>query len=392
MQTYHVQLLKLLATLCLTVATLLAAESDATSLTASDDLQKNETAPDAEELQPLSGERNMSGIADVDTSAYIDRAGQAKVWSDIAPDAWPEQDFSVLLDVLPALYGIQDARKLPNSKKQLSDSSSRPAPSVNSQNPLLGNADRPAWNVRPTYALTAAELREQLQQPRPPRLVDLRRKEDFRQFRMAGSLNIPSFALTTKGFLKRRPFVLLDEGYDPQGLDMLCEELRQAGFEARFLYGGLKAWNASGATLEGDVFAQRTLDRMPVAAFRNGLTDEHRVLVALNDRLPLVDFPQAVTLPYRGDPQEWIKRLEDMAAQWTERPKLFSVVLLSRFGKEYDELAGALRTSRLPNLFVLEGGLQAYQDLLSRELVAQERGSASTDALTGCPNCRLGCQ
>lgn len=375
---------------CLTGAMVLATGGEAASLT------EQGVLPREGSLQTVSSfeERGTPVIAGLERPASIDRSGTAHAWSEIAEDAWPARDFSDLLDVLPALYGIREAYTLSDSVKR-SDSSSRmslPAPSIDASHSLPDRRDQSTQTLRPPYALTAAELREQLQQPRPPRLVDLRRQEDFAHFRLAGSLNIPRAVLKTKGFLKHRPFVLLDEGYEPHAMETLCEELRQAGFEARFLYGGLTAWKASGADLDGDRFAQHALVRMPVSAFRNGLTDERRLIVALDNALSRSDVPQAVTLPYHGDPQTWLRRLEDTLAHRTGQPDLWSVVIVSRFGDAYRDLEPALRASRVPNVFLLEGGWQAYRDLLSREIVAREPGSASTDAPIGCPNCQLSCQ
>jgi rhodanese-related sulfurtransferase len=118
-------------------------------------------------------------------------------------------------------------------------------------------------------------------------LIDVRGPQAFEQVRIPGSLNIPLFAVKTKAFLKDKPLVLVDEGFRPRRLADACDQLRQAGFEARFLFGGLNAWRTRSANfnllrsaklalprsahvnllpLQGDVFAQNALNTMPPQA------------------------------------------------------------------------------------------------------------------------------
>lgn len=94
-------------------------------------------------------------------------------------------------------------------------------------------------------------------------LVDVRSKSEFEKFRIPGSINIPLFAIKTKTFLKSKSLILVNEGYNPGQLQQECEVLEHAGFHVRVLYGGFNAWKEQGYTLDGDIFAQSKLNRIP---------------------------------------------------------------------------------------------------------------------------------
>jgi hypothetical protein len=85
---------------------------------------------------------------------------------------------------------------------------------------------------------------------------------------MGHSWAVPLFTIKTKGFLKSTPFVLINEGYYYGQLEQECKRLRDPGFTAVWiLNGGLNAWRQKGAPLNGDIFAQKELNRMPPQVF-----------------------------------------------------------------------------------------------------------------------------
>ena len=141
---------------------------------------------------------------------------------------------------------------------------------------FLVRAGRSTAHPLPAYAVSVDTVMQRLQEPQDLFLVDVREERQFAQVRISGSLNIPLFAVKTKAFLKTKPVVLIDEGYRPHHLEETCEQLTQAGFEAQFLFGGLNAWRTRSANfnlppLQGDVFAQNVLNRMPPqASFAEG--------------------------------------------------------------------------------------------------------------------------
>ena len=152
----------------------------------------------------------------------------------------------------------------------------------------------------PAYAVSVDTVMQRLQEQQDLFLVDVREERQFAQVRIPGSLNIPLFAVKTKSFLKTKAVVLVDEGYRPHQLEETCDQLTQAGFEAQFLFGGLNAWRTRSAKeslqrsakeslqrsahvhvlpLQGDVFAQKALNRMPPQALFAEQDGKHWLLL-----------------------------------------------------------------------------------------------------------------
>jgi rhodanese-related sulfurtransferase len=85
-----------------------------------------------------------------------------------------------------------------------------------------------------------------------PVFVDVRSAEAFKNGHIQGSVNIPFYAVKTKGFLKNRMVVLVDAGFGVPSTEALCRSLREGGFSSvSVLRSGIRGWVASGGKLGG---------------------------------------------------------------------------------------------------------------------------------------------
>ncbi len=82
-------------------------------------------------------------------------------------------------------------------------------------------------------------------------LVDVRNSQEFKKFHIPGSMNIPLFALKTKGSLKSKPLVLINEGRSYKDLIAEGSTLSRAGFTVSILEGGLWQWQQKKGPIEG---------------------------------------------------------------------------------------------------------------------------------------------
>lgn len=77
--------------------------------------------------------------------------------------------------------------------------------------------------------------------------VDVRSAAAFEENRIPGSIRIPLFAVKTKGFLRTRSIVLVDEGAGSESLEEEVRKMRKMGFaHVTIWYGGLHAWREIG--------------------------------------------------------------------------------------------------------------------------------------------------
>jgi rhodanese-related sulfurtransferase len=242
----------------------------------------------------------------------------------------------------------------------------------------------PAKLVR---AVSVETVIQQISQQQRVMLVDVRKKSGFEQFRIPGSLNIPLFAVKTKTFLRNTPLILVDEGYRPRQLEEACEQFTQAGFEARFLYGGLNAWRAHGAPLQGDRVAQKNLNRVPPQQFFAEQDEDTWLVIDVSasqraDTRALI--PQAISLPYRKDDAQFVETFKKMVATRTTHPQRF-VLVVDQQGARYDPLERMLQNTGVQPVFFLQGGLRAYTQCVTQQArIRQGQEELTTAACTRC--------
>ncbi len=85
-------------------------------------------------------------------------------------------------------------------------------------------------------------------------LVDIRNR-GIREDKHPGSINIALHFIKTKAFLKLKPLVLVNAGYQDSQMEKECKRLRNKGFNAAILTGGILSWHRKGGRLKGDLFA-----------------------------------------------------------------------------------------------------------------------------------------
>jgi rhodanese-related sulfurtransferase len=235
----------------------------------------------------------------------------------------------------------------------------------------------------PKWAVSVEQLVQWRDEGRQVFVVDIRRAAAFESFRMPDSLNLPLFAVKTKGFLRSAPIVLFDEGYAPQRLQSACEQLRQAGFEAWFLFGGLSAWRDTGNLLHGDVFAQQRLNRLPAQHLVSEKDQNFWTILDVSPpeadlRLPL----PSISLPFDNNPNQFTRNLSQIVLQDTWQP----LVITSQRGEWYDEVERIVQALNIRPVFFLEGGTAAYLRFARQQAATGQTRSLSPSRRMNCPS------
>jgi rhodanese-related sulfurtransferase len=258
---------------------------------------------------------------------------------------------------------------------------------------VLGKSRAPAAQAPVTHAISVKTVIQRVQEDQCLVLVDVREQRQFDRFNIPGSLNIALFAVKTKVFLKGRLLVLVDEGYRPHQLDETCAQLRQAGFDAWFLYGGLNAWRAHGAPLQGDVFARKALNKLPPQQFFVEQETENWLVidVSASDNQAVRNLiPHTVSVSYQPhDQAAFLATLNTTIAQHQGQPWL-SVLICDVRGEHYAAIERLIQHTDVKNVFFLKGGIDAYRQFVAQqERIKQgkEQGGDRHSTSSCCSSC-----
>ncbi|OEU82878.1 MAG: hypothetical protein BA873_05520 [Desulfobulbaceae bacterium C00003063] len=242
----------------------------------------------------------------------------------------------------------------------------------------------------PAFAISVESVLRKLKKKEKIVLVDVRNREKFEKIRIPGSINIPLFAIKTKTFLKHKPLILINEGYHYSPLERECKRLRNSGFTAVWvLNGGLNAWREKGATLNGDIFAQKELNRVPPQVFFEEKNDESCTVIDVSkpkNQEALYLIPQAIGIPFADDAGEFVSSIKRVMEKHEKTPFLFFLIL-NENGEQYEKIEKLIEEAELRNIFYLKEGLMGYKGFLKKQALMWQPKDHLRKTLKKCPNC-----
>jgi len=242
----------------------------------------------------------------------------------------------------------------------------------------------------PALAISVETVLRKLKKKEGVVLVDVRNREEFEKFRIPGSINMPLFSIKTKSFLKSQSLVLINEGYHYGPLEQECKQLRDSGFNSVWvLNGGLNVWKESGAPLNGDIFVQKELNRMPPQVFFEEKNDENWLLIDVSKpKNPESRYliPQAIAIPFVDDAEQCVSSIKRaMGRDKTNR--LLSLLIFDERGEQYERVEKLIEEAGLRSVFYLKGGLKGYKTFLQRQALIWQPKEHSTKTLKKCASC-----
>ena len=242
----------------------------------------------------------------------------------------------------------------------------------------------------PAFAISVESVLRKLKKKEKIVLVDVRNREEFEKFRIPGSINIPLFAIKTKTFLKHKPLVLINDGYHYSPLEQECKCLSDSGFTAVWvLNGGLNAWRQKGGALNGDIFAQKELNKMSPQVFFEEKNDENWVVIDISrskNQEALYLIPQAIAIPFIDNAREFVSSIKRVMEKHEKTPFL-CFLILNENGEQYEKIEKLVEEAGLRNVFYLKEGLMGYKGFLKRQVLMWQPKEHSRKTLKKCPSC-----
>ncbi len=209
--------------------------------------------------------------------------------------------------------------------------------------------------------------------------IDTRLETEFKKFHIPHSINIPLFAIKTKGFLKSADLILINEGYSYFQLEQECLNLRKAGFKTWIFNGGLNYWAQKGEAIEGNAFDRQDLNKIPPEAFFLEKNYEGWIMINVGD----ADEPGvhnllqgAKNIPFSKEITQFLPQFKKEIEKYGNNPFLF-VLIFNKTGDQYEKIEEAIHNTGIANVFYLTGGLDGYgKYVLDKAAVPQKRATA----------------
>ena len=212
-----------------------------------------------------------------------------------------------------------------------------------------------------SLAISPDTVLHKLKQKQRLILADVRSPKDFTRLHIPGSINLPLHAVKTKFVLKSFLIVLINDGFQYSLLAAECLKLRDMGFKAFILDGGLYAWIRGGSRLTGDLFV---LEDMKTVTPRRIFREKDFKNILMIDISPVQKeasmkvMPSAKHLPFPDEPGEWARKIERIIASHKNQP-FFSILVFNETGHGYSRAKKMLTDLDL-NVFFLHGGVAGY--------------------------------
>jgi len=214
-------------------------------------------------------------------------------------------------------------------------------------------------------AISPHTVQYNLEQKQKITLIDVRNPKDFARLHVPGSINIPLHAVKTKFVLKSFLIVLINDGFQYSLLATECLKLKDMGFKALILDGGLYAWHRAGSRLVGDLFI---LEKMKTVTPRKIFREKDFKNILMMDISPVQKetsrkvMPFSKHLPLSAEAGEWARKIEQIIAIHKNQP-FFSVLVFNEAGNGYGRANRILSGLDL-NVFFLQGGVAGYRRYL----------------------------
>lgn len=219
----------------------------------------------------------------------------------------------------------------------------------------------------PSFYISLKAILRMIKEKQLPVLVDVRDAQDFNNFRIPGSINIPVFALKTKTFLKTKPIVLINKGYNYSRLEQECRRLRDAGFKrVSILNGGLEYWRQKKAPLEGDIFAIKKLSRISPMDFFEERNSGNLIVVDVSETInpeAICLVPRAIPVPFRDQAEKFIEKIKKALTPYENDP-LMSALVYNHNGRYPEKMENIISKAGIEKVFYLQGGLEGYRRFL----------------------------
>lgn len=243
-----------------------------------------------------------------------------------------------------------------------------------------------------TCALSADAVLDQLKEKEKPVLIDIRNPDLFDRIRIPESVNIPLYAVKTKHYLKKRRIVLIDEGYEYSRLETECKKLKETGFHAFILFGGLNAWAMAGGRMEGDLLALEGMKKVFSRQFHLEKDYENHLTLCVTRGKEDSSFclaSNAIRLrAFNEDSLRSAVLSNQIPGSGLQGKNAFRMIVIAgEDGAGYEKAEKIIKKMKMMNVYYLDGGFMAYRQYLERVSLSQQPKASRMKQQKKCGGC-----
>ena len=302
--------------------------------------------------------------------------------------------------ILPALYipGISTAGTYAANTTNKPDVTTKPILKIHPEM-LAKRLKKPDHSL----IISAESVLSKIKHKQKIVFVDVRNSTEFERVRIPGSINIPLYFIKSKAFLKLKPLVLVNTGYPYTQLERECKSLRDKGFNASILAGGILSWYRKGGQLKGDILALKSYNKISPRIFFQEKDYAKQIVLDVSKEHTQASkklIPYATHIPFFNDSAEldllvsaptaeskYNPNFSDFRASAVNKEGIKYFLIFNENGDHYEKIEKAVQKKGLENTFYLKGGLNAYKRFLQHLTLSRKSGDSRLKRVDKCRNC-----
>ncbi|MGD9161468.1 MAG: rhodanese-like domain-containing protein [Desulfobacteraceae bacterium] len=220
--------------------------------------------------------------------------------------------------------------------------------------------------------------------------IDVRDKNEFEEYHIPDSLNIPLYTIKTKRFLRDKNIVLINNGFNLSHLKETGEELITEGYSVKILHGGILSWKKAGGQVTGDPVSIKNLYLVSAKDLYSEINKGTENLLVMNltyspEKDSLIENPNINNVSVR-DNKDILIMFNNLVKKKETTPYL-NVLIANYEGTQYEKIAHVLKGYEDKNIFFLKGGMESYQAFLNQQAMLKKRGEISSVKQDDCGSC-----
>jgi rhodanese-related sulfurtransferase len=237
-----------------------------------------------------------------------------------------------------------------------------------------------------SFLVSTESVLSKIKQKQKIVFVDVRNPTEFETVRIPGSINIALHFIKTKAFLKLKPIVLVNAGYQDSQMEKECKCLRNKGFNAAILTGGILSWHRKGGRLKGDLFALNGYNKISPRIFFQEKDYVNQMVLDVSKEHTQISkqlIPYATHMPFFSN-----LNLGGLRAVAVNKGDIKYFLIFNENGEHYEKIEEILQKEGLENTFYLKGGLNAYERYLQHLVLSRQPIESRIKRIDKCRNCR----